>query len=230
MSAGARIDYQRSSLTTRGLLYLANGLVVALIRAACVAKHRQVVSLVTDMPAGGRRSAVVPVKRDQGVRPNSPAVRCRLRRRLIHQPTSPAVPSRLTSRRPCPICTTGPGRPEWPASSGVAPPAPPAAVSGGGPGDLLLVGDSVGQAAVQDTDQPVPESAERLVMGLAAGPMGVIAAPRTRGGGQRRERPQITGIDQPLITGRPGHHHRAQARGSGDRGSPSERLAALGRR
>jgi len=230
MSAAARIDYQRSSLTTRGLLYLANGLVVALIRAACVAKHRQVVSLVTDMPAGGRRSAVVPVKRDQGVRPNSPAVRCRLRRRLIHQPTSPAVPSRLTSRQPCPICTTGPGRPEWPASPGVAPPGPPRCrvrrrarrpAPGRRPGGP---GSRARYRPAGSRERGAPGD------GLAAGPMGVIAAPRTRGGGQRRERPQITGIDQPLITGRPGHHHRAQARGSGDRGSPSERLAALGRR
>jgi hypothetical protein len=55
MSAAARIGYWRSSVTTRGLLCVANGLVAALIWAVCVGKHRQVVSLVTDMPAGGRR-------------------------------------------------------------------------------------------------------------------------------------------------------------------------------
>ena len=49
MSAAARIDYRRSSLTTRGLLCVANGLVAALMRDACVTKHRQVVSWVTDI-------------------------------------------------------------------------------------------------------------------------------------------------------------------------------------
>src|SRR5215217_9658430 len=139
MSAGARIDYQRSSLTTRGLLWAANGLVAALIRDVCVGKHRQVVSLVTDMPAGGRRSAVVPVKRDQGVRPNSPAVRCRLRRRLIQQPTSPAVPSRLTLGQRCRSCATSP-RASLVASipgGGASPRTPPPAARGPARAKLL---------------------------------------------------------------------------------------------
>ena len=141
MSAGARIDYQRSSLTTRGLLWAANGLVAALIREVCVAKHRQVVSLDTDMPAGGRRSAVVPVKRDLGVRPNSPAVRCRLRRRLIQQPTSPAVPSRLTLGQRCRSCATSP-RASLVASipgGGGLPPDPPSGRPRPGQGEASVV-------------------------------------------------------------------------------------------
>ena len=55
MSEAARIDYRRRSLTTRGLLCVAYGLVAALIWDACVAKHRQVVSLVIDISAGGCR-------------------------------------------------------------------------------------------------------------------------------------------------------------------------------
>jgi hypothetical protein len=55
MSAAARIDNRRRSLTTRGLLYVANGLVAALVRDVGVAKHRQIVTLVTDIPSGGRR-------------------------------------------------------------------------------------------------------------------------------------------------------------------------------
>jgi len=42
--------------------------------------------------------------------------------------------------------------------------------------------------------------------------------------GQRRERPQIAGVHQPLIARRPGDHHRAQPRGSGDRSGAGEGL------
>jgi hypothetical protein len=45
---------------------VATGLVAALMRAACVEKHRQIVTLVTDIP-GGRRPAVALGKRDQVV-------------------------------------------------------------------------------------------------------------------------------------------------------------------
>jgi hypothetical protein len=36
----------------------------------------------------------------------------------------------------------------------------------------------MGQAAMQDPHQPVPEHPQRLVVGGAAGAVGVIAAPR----------------------------------------------------
>jgi len=45
------------------------------------------------------------------------------------------------------------------------------------PGDLFLVGDPVGQPAIQDPDQPIPQGPQRLVMGGAAGSVGVIATP-----------------------------------------------------
>jgi hypothetical protein len=69
------------------------------------------------------------------------------------------------------------------ASRPGGPPPPPGSTPrsgrrfGGGPGDLLLVGDPVGQAAVQDPDQPIPQGPERLMVGGTAGPMGVIATP-----------------------------------------------------
>jgi hypothetical protein len=59
---------------------MVNDLVAALMRDACVAKHRQVVSLVTDISAGAGVPAVALVKRDQGMRPcqtSPPSSNCR---------------------------------------------------------------------------------------------------------------------------------------------------------
>jgi hypothetical protein len=67
----------------------------------------------------------------------------------------------------------------------------------------------MGQVAVQDADQPVAQGPQRLMVAGTAGPVGVIAAPRTRGAGQRGECPQLAGIHQPLVTGRPGDHRGA---------------------
>ena len=110
--------------------------------------------------AGGRRGGRVPVKRDRG-----------------RQPSSPAVPSRLTLGHRCRSCTLVLGRSNWPVSPGGRL-LVQAADSAGSPGDPLLVGDAVGQAAIQDPDQPIAQGPERLMMGLAAGPVGVIAASR----------------------------------------------------
>jgi hypothetical protein len=81
---------------------------------------------------------------------------------------------------------------------------------------------------VQDANKPVPERSQRLMMGGTAGPVGVIAAPRARRGGQGGERPQVAGIHQPLITRRSGNNHRAEPGGSGEWGGAGEGLAALG--
>jgi hypothetical protein len=54
---------------------------------------------------------------------------------------------------------------------------------GGRPGDLSLIGQPAGQAAVQDADLPVAQGPQRLVVGGAAGPVGVVATPRTRPAG-----------------------------------------------
>ena len=45
---------------------------------------------------------------------------------------------------------------------------------GGGPGDVLLVGGVVAEAAVEDADEPVAEGAEGLVVGGAGGSFGVV--------------------------------------------------------
>jgi len=88
---------------------------------------------------------VAVVKHDRGMRPNS------------------AVPSRLTSRHACPICTTGPRAIQVASTPGLHPRHPPLVESasrvGGRPGQLLLIADPVGQAAVQDADQPVTQGA-----------------------------------------------------------------------
>jgi hypothetical protein len=169
------------------------------------------------------------VKRDRGRQPNSPAVRCRLRRRLIHQPTSPAVPSRLTSRQPCPICTTGPGRPEWPASPGVAPPGPPRCrvrrrarrpAPGRRPGGP---GSRARYRPAGSRERGAPGD------GFGRGPDGRHSSAAHQG---RRSAPRTPTDNRhpPAADYRPpGPPPPCAARGSGDRGSPSERLAALGR-
>ena len=80
---------------------------------------------------------------------------------------------------------------------------------------------------MQDTDQPVAQRPERLVVAGATGPVGVIAAPRPWGGGQSCEGPQLAGIHQPLIARRPRNHRSAKPRGAGDRRGAGKRLAAL---
>ena len=110
-----------------------------------------------------------------------PSTTCCRRRR------SCSLPARWRRRpwragRPAPSCNHQPPGELVASIAGGLPPSAPRSWSGGRfggwPGDLLLVGDSVGQAAMQDADQPIAQGPERLMMGLAAGPVGVIAAPR----------------------------------------------------
>jgi hypothetical protein len=58
-----------------------------------------------------------------------------------------------------------------------------------GPGGGLAVDAVVGHAAVQDAHQPVAESADGLVVGVATGPAVVIVGAGARAGGQRGEGP-----------------------------------------
>jgi len=71
----------------------------------------------------------------------------------------------------------------------------------------------VAQAAVQDPDQPVRQGAERLMVGGATSPMGVVVVAGPRRSGQRRERPQMTGGAQPPIPHRPGQDYLPLPRG-----------------
>jgi hypothetical protein len=108
---------------------VATGLVAALTRAVCVRKHRQVVSLVTDISAGGRRPC-----RGLG------------QARSRHAATAPGEPS-------------GASIAGW-----LHTPVPGSSCRfGRGPGDLLLVNDPMGQTAVQDPHQPVPQDPQRLM-------------------------------------------------------------------
>ena len=91
-------------------------------------------------------------------------------------------PRGLTSRHPALSAPPTPGKPSGQhRRGGCTPRRPPLLRSGCGigrrPGDPLLVGNPVSQAAMQDSDQPVPQGPERLVVGGAAGSVGVIATP-----------------------------------------------------
>jgi hypothetical protein len=106
-------------------------------------------------------------------------------------------------------------------------PGPPLAPSGRGlscrQGDRLLVGHRVGETAVHDADQPVAQSPKRLMMGRSPGPWGRSTAAR---GGQRRERPQVAGIHQPMVACRPAtttvRRPENPVNGSDARGGPAD--------
>ena len=100
--------------------------------------------------------------------------------RLIQQPTSPAVPSRLTLGHRCRGCTTVPGRSWWPVSPGGCTPRhpPPVGASAGRPrlrlgragrGGSWRVGWRFGLAAVQALMEVEGDAAGDLVQvgGLA---------------------------------------------------------------
>jgi hypothetical protein len=103
---------------------MASGLVAALMRETCVEKHRLVVTLVTDI-SGGRRPCRASVKRDQRMRPTSPAVRCRLRRRLIPAANESGRPIALDlAAAPPHLHRRPPGDPNGQYRRGLHPPAP----------------------------------------------------------------------------------------------------------
>jgi hypothetical protein len=94
-------------------------------------------------------------------------------------------PRALTSRHRCPTGTTGPrasgmaGRP----GEGLPLPRHPLPARSGGhvsghrrPGQLLVVGLAVAQAAVQDPDQPIRQGPQGLMVGGATSPVGVVVA------------------------------------------------------
>jgi hypothetical protein len=163
----------------------------------------------------GQRPWAATVKRDRGRRPSSPA-----------------VPSRLTSRQPCPTCTTRVRATRRPVSPGGCTPGTPRSVvrrparrlaRPAGPGRPP---DGPGsRARCRPTGCPRRAAPDG---GWHHGRGGRHSSDARRASGQRRERPQVAGIHQPLVARRPGHHHRSQPRGSGDRGGARERLAALG--
>src|SRR5215207_5180495 len=143
--------------------------------------------------APGWRAVVVSVKRDRGRRPNSPAGWCRLRRPPAPAADEPGHSFALdlaASRR---VGTTGGPRGDLSGQyrRGSTPGTPTLSSGdrlGGWPGQLLLVGHPLGQAAVQDADQRVAQCAQRLMVAGTTGAVGVVAAACAGRGGQRGER------------------------------------------
>jgi hypothetical protein len=138
------------------------------------------------------------------MRPTSPAVRCRLRRPPDPAADEPGHPIALDLAAPLPhLHDRPPGDPDDQYRRGCTPgiPAPPVRLSARRPARRPAPGRRPGgQAAVQDAHQAVAKRAQRLVVAGTAGAGGVVAAPRTRRARKRRERPQVAGIHQPLVT------------------------------
>src|SRR5713226_2263838 len=84
------------------------------------------------------------------------------------------------------------------------------------PSEVLAVDLAVGQAAVQDADQAVAESASRLMMSLAAGAEDVISMPGAFGASEGRERPLVASVGEPTVARDPGEHDLASTGGFGD--------------
>ena len=199
----------------------------------CRKTHRQVVSLVTDIPAGrpascrglgqarSRHAAnlagwAVPPSAALDPAANEPG-------RPIALDLAAALPH--LHRRP-------PGDRVASIAGGLHPPAPPA--------PLLR------PLSWRSARRPAPgRRPDRPGSRARCRPTG-CQAPATPGDGWRRgrggrhssavrpvrrsgsKRPQVAGVHQPLVTGRPGDHHGPKPGGSGDRGGARERLAALG--
>ena len=102
------------------------------------------------------------------------------------QPTSPAVPSRLTSRHRCPTCTTWPRAirvasiARWGAPPGTPPLLGSGSRVGGRPGDLLLVGNPPGRQPCKMPTSRFPSA--RFLLAAGTGQLGTaLAGRRLRG-------------------------------------------------
>jgi hypothetical protein len=178
ISAAARIDHRRSSLTTRALLWVANGLVAALMRTACVLKHRQIVSWSLTCQQEAGVPAVATVKCDRGRRPTSPAGWCHLRRPPDPAADEPGRPIALDSGTALPQLHRSPGEPGGQYAGGRHP--TPVGVKCGGDGAQTLAMPAVRSAGGHR------RSAWR---GRRPAPSGRRLAEGTRRRGLGRERP-----------------------------------------
>src|SRR5580692_10445454 len=84
------------------------------------------------------------------------------------------------------------------------------------PRDHFVVGDLMGEAAVEHADQAVAEGAEGLVMPLPASSAGVVVGPGSGGGIERCESPQIDGVGQASVADVAGQDGFLSARRPGD--------------
>src|SRR6266581_3510566 len=95
------------------------------------------------------------------------------------------------------------------------------------PCDVLAVGLAFDEAAVQDAHQTIGQSAQSLMVGLAAGAQDVVSMPCAFGASERGERPLIAGVGEPAVPGNPGEYDLASARGPRDRRGTRIALASL---
>jgi len=86
-----------------------------------------------------------------------------------------------------------------------------------GPGDVLTIDGAVPQASMEDPDQAIGKRAERLAVGLASGTLKVVVATSSRRLREARERPEVAGVEEPLVAGEAGKDHPSGARGPRDR-------------
>ncbi len=80
---------------------------------------------------------------------------------------------------------------------------------------------------MQDADQTVAESAQRLMMSLAAGAEDVVSMPGAFGASEGRERPLVAGVGEPAVARHPGEHDLACTGGFGDGRGARIALASL---
>jgi hypothetical protein len=90
-------------------------------------------------------------------------------------------------------------------------------LGGCGPGGVFVVEGVVAQAAVQDSHQPVPESAQGLMVGGSACSAGVVVGPGTGRSIQRCKSLTVQRVAETAVAGITGRHQAFLAGGAGDR-------------
>src|SRR6266852_938668 len=86
------------------------------------------------------------------------------------------------------------------------------------PGGGLVVQGAGLQASVQDADQPVRQSPQRVVVFDSAGAEAVVEGAGAGRGGQGSEGLRVQRVDEPVVVDEPGSDDFLLARGAGDRG------------
>src|SRR5712692_2758751 len=95
------------------------------------------------------------------------------------------------------------------------------------PSDLLAVGLAVDETAVQDADQTVGQSAQSLMVGLAACAQDVVSTPGAVGASERGECPLVAGVGEPAVACHPGENDLASAGSLSDGRGARIALASL---
>jgi hypothetical protein len=83
------------------------------------------------------------------------------------------------------------------------------------------------ETAVQDPDETIGQTAQRLGMAFPTPAERVVIAATAWRSGKRRVRPQVARVGQPSVAAHPGQHHLFGARGFGDRRGPRIVLASF---